>query len=266
MSAYGGLWRVKSESEPILQLLGLFELRINGTRVQLGEPKQQSLLALFALHRAAFVSITEIVEALWDGLPPARVRNQIQVYVSRLRRVLTPVATWAIHTEPDGYLLEVPADRVDLAVFDNAVRRGTTLARSGNWPAADRELHTAMACWRGRALGGVRGDFFARHAAHLEERRIAAFEQHLGVKLALGQYAEAVNSLRPIVATYPLHEGLRHGFMIALYRAGRPAEALAAYREGRSQIIDQLGIEPGPELRSLERRILRGDPIPNAHY
>lgn len=247
-----------------LQILGPFTLWINGRRVHPGQPKQRALLALLALCPGAPVAVPEIADALWDGTPRAGARNQVQVYVSRLRREIPALP---IDTHPVGYVLDVPPESIDLTRFERGLIRAGQLIRDGDLSAADRVFHEALHRWRGRPLTGVPGEYFARVADQLQERRLAALEQHVQVRLGLGRqqgvggFVELAQTLRPVVAAHPLHEGLRHGFMLALYHAGRPAEALAAYREGRRHIVDELGIEPGPRLRALELSILRGDPM-----
>ena len=247
-----------------LQILGPFTLRINGRDVHPGQPKQRALLALLALRPGSPVALPEIVDALWAGAPRAGARNQVQVYVSRLRREIPEVP---IDTHPAGYVLNVPPESVDLTRFEQSVIRAGLLIRDDDLPAADRVLHEALHRWHGLPLTGVPGEYFARMAEQLEERRLSALEQHVQVRLRLGRhqgvggYLELASVLRPVVAANPLHEGLRHGFMLALYHAGRPAEALAVYRDGRRRIVDELGIEPGPRLRSLELSILRGDQV-----
>ncbi|MFK3983528.1 BTAD domain-containing putative transcriptional regulator [Micromonospora sp. NPDC050397] len=249
-------------SQAELRLLGPFEVLINGRQLPVGQPKQRALLALLALRSGTQVPMSEIIDVLWDGAPPARARNQVQVYVSGLRRTFAEAGSGyrLIDTRPGGYLLDVPANWVDLAAFGRAAVDAAGQARAGDWRGADRLLHAALSCWRGYPLGGVPGEFFEQTAHQLEERRVAALEQQLRVKLALGDHTELVAGLRGTVAQYPLHEGLRHGLMLALYHSGRSAEALAIYRDGRDKIVDQLGIEPGPELRALELMILRGEP------
>jgi len=244
------------------RLLGAFEVLVDDRPVRAGQPKQRALLALLALRRKTPVSISEIVDALWDETPPRRARNQIQVYVMGLRRVLAGAGAPRdlIATHPVGYLLDVPASAVDLAVFESAVDNGRRLASAGRPGAANEAMQGALALWRGPALGGVPGAFFERIATRLEEQRVAVLEQQARLQLSLGGHVEVVGHLRAAVAANPLHEGLRYGLMVALYRCGRLAEALAAYREGRNLTVAELGIEPGPELRGLERRILRGEP------
>ncbi|GAA1653561.1 AfsR/SARP family transcriptional regulator [Actinoplanes couchii] len=236
-------------------------LRIDGRVVHPGQPKQRALLALLALSPGVPVALPEIIDALWDHAPSAGARNQIQVYVSRLRQQISAIP---IDTHPAGYVLDLPAECVDLIRFEHAVIRAGHLIRDGDLGAADQVLCEALRQWTGRPLSGVPGVYFERLADQLQERRLSALEQHVHVRLGLversgGDFVELTHNLRPAVTANPLHEGLRHGLMLALYHDGRPAEALAVYREGRQRIVDELGIEPGPRLRSLELRILRGD-------
>ncbi|HET8683225.1 MAG TPA: AfsR/SARP family transcriptional regulator [Micromonosporaceae bacterium] len=247
-----------------LLLLGDFEVWVDGRRVRVGQPKQQALLALLALRRGSLVPVHEIIDALWDDTPPNRVRNQVQVYVAGLRRVLAAAgaARDLIDTRGRAYLLDTPSGAVDLSVFEQIAASAGRLASVGALPAAARSLEAALAIWRGPPLGGVTGRFFEQAAVGLEERRLAVLEQHMEVMLALGHHAGLVSRLRATVAAHPLHERFRYGLMLALYRCGRRAEALAVYRQGRRRIVGELGIEPGAELRTLELCILRGEPAP----
>ena len=218
---------------------------------------------MLALRRKTVVTVSAIVDALWPEAPPARVRNQIQVYVAGLRRLLgsDAVARHVIRTRTGGYLLDVPAGWVDVARFEETAAVARQLTAAGCLVEAGLTLRTAMAMWRGPALGGLAGRFFEEAATRLNERRMTVLEQHTHVQLALNRPQEVIGDLRVVVGTNPLHEGLRRCLMLALYRAGRPAEALAVYREGRERIIADLGIEPGPELQSLERAIIVGEPF-----
>lgn len=249
-----------------IRLLGDFDVQLAGRALDAGQPKQRALLAVLALRRASTVSMEHFVDVLWPDSPPARARNQVQVYVADLRRRIAGAggSRDILRTSGGGYQLDVPIPSVDVAEFWNLTRRATRAAARGDLHAAEAASGAALRLWRGPALGGLAGPFFESVAAQLEESRIAVLEQSVRLQCALGRGTEMIGDLRVAVATYPLHEGLRHTLMLALCRAGRRAEALAVYRAGRDKIVSELGIEPGDQLRSLERMILSGEPIPVA--
>lgn len=244
------------------RVLGLVEVRLGDRPLPIAQPKRRALLALLVLRRNTVVAVTEIVDALWDDDPPRNVRNQVQVYVCGLRRLLGAAGPELLTTRSAGYLLDPGASRVDLADVDAAVDSARLRAAAGDLAGADRHLRSALDLWRGPALDDLRGAYFSRAATHLEQRRLAVLEEWMWVQLALGRDGDLVLRLPELLARHPLHEGLRYGLMLALYRSGRPAQALGVYADGRRHTVEELGIEPGSALRSLHRSILRGDPPP----
>jgi len=197
------------------------------------------------------------VEALWPARPPATAGKLLQVYVSQLRKVLPERR---IATVAPGYLVEVLDGELDSSRFERGLEEGRAALRDGNAPLAAALLGRALGLWRGPALADVGYDGFVREEAdRLEELRRVAQEERLEAEVASGRHDAALAELRALVAEHPLREQPRAQLMLALYRLGRHAEALDAYREGRDA-LDELGLEPGAELRELERAILRHDP------
>jgi len=234
--------------------------------VPLGGPKQRALLAMLVIHANQVVSVDRLADLLWGDAPPADPGSVVQVYVSNLRKLLEPDRPVAapprvLLTMRPGYLLRVEADRVDALRFGAlAAEARRALAAHASAQAADI-LHDALGLWRGRALADVADHFsFQAHVLRLEEARLGAIADLHDAELALGRHAEAVGELRALVAEYPLQERLRGQLMVALYRSGRQAEALAAYQETRRVLVEQMGIDPSPALQELEQAILNHEP------
>jgi len=240
-------------------VLGPLEVSISSEPVLFEGAKQRALFTLLALRAPEAVAIDELVEALWGAHPPRGAAQALQKQVSRLRHRLGDAAP--IRHRPAGYALEVDTEAVDAHRFEALVERARIeLAQSDPVQAAGH-LRAALELWRGQALADHRSDDFAlRDIARLEEMRAMAIEERLAADLASGHDADLVGEIQALVAEHPLRERLRAHLMVALYRAGRQAEALEAMRKGRALLVAELGIEPGPELRRLERLILAHDP------
>jgi DNA-binding SARP family transcriptional activator/class 3 adenylate cyclase len=234
------------------RILGPLEAREGDTPVALGGAKQRALLAVLLLYANEVVSTERLIEALWEE-PPGKGAKAVQVYISRLRKALGGTM---LRSRPPGYLLELSPDQLDLARF----RRLREDARRDPTSAAAK-LEEALALWRGQALAEFVSEPFARiERVRFEEERLEALEEWIEAELALGCHGALAGELEALVAMHPLREGLRGQLMLALYRCGRQAEALAAYREGRRELVEELGIEPGRALRELEQAILCQDP------
>jgi class 3 adenylate cyclase/predicted ATPase len=219
--------------------------------------KPKALLAALALDVGRVVSIDRLVEDLWPGTPPETAAHAVQVYVSQLRKTLGP---GTIVTRAPGYVLELDPERVDLHRFLHLVERGREELQAENPGEAAATLRDALALWLGPALADFAYEPFAQtEIARLEELRTVALEERIEADLALGRHTELVSELEAAVETQPLRERPRAQLMLALYRSGRQADALAAYREARETLVEELGIEPGPELKALEAAILRQD-------
>jgi DNA-binding SARP family transcriptional activator len=239
-----------------VRLLGPVEVARDGDLVALGGHKPRALLAVLALEPGRVVSVDTLVEALWPGDPPETAGHAVQVYVSQLRKALGAV----IATRQPGYVLELAAERVDLHRFSRLAHEGRGLREAGDAAAAEVVLREALALWRGPALADFLYEPFAQtHIARLEELRSVTVEERIDADLALGRHAELVSELEAVVQADRHRERPRAQLMLALYRSGRQADALAAYRDARQTLVDELGIDPGPELRELEAAILRQD-------
>ena len=239
-----------------VRLLGPIQADRDGVLVALGGPKPRALLAVLALEPGRVVSVDRLVEALWPGEPPDTAAHAVQVYVSQLRKALGPV----IATRAPGYELELVPDRVDVHRFVRLTQEGKAALEGGDPTAAEGALRDGLALWRGPALADFLYEPFAQtEIARLEELRTVTLEERIEADLALGRHAELVSELEALVAAQPLRERPRAQLMLALYRSGRQADALAAYRTARETLVEELGIDPGPELRELEAAILRQD-------
>jgi predicted ATPase/DNA-binding SARP family transcriptional activator len=208
------------------------------------------------LHRAG-LGRDALIDALWGERPPAGARNTLQVYVSSLRRAL---GRGVIETTPSGYALQIDSDALDAERFEHLLREGGEMLATGEHAAAANMLADALALWRGPALADFRYDAFAQaEAGRLEELRLVCLEERIEAELALGRHAPLVGELEALVVEHPLRERLRGQLILALYRSGRQSDALAQYQAARRMLSDELGLEPSPELRELERMILAHD-------
>lgn len=226
----------------------------------LGGAKPRALLADLLVHLGTPVSIDRLVDDLWGDRPPASAGHAIEVYVSQLRKALDPERVGLLASGSGGYSLEVNPDSVDARRFERLVGEARTALAVGEPSRADALLLEGLRLWRGPPLADLAFEPFAQtEIARLEELRAAAVESRIEAELALGQAAELVGELETLVAAEPFRERLRAQLMLALYRSGRQADALGAFRSGRRTLVDELGIEPGPELRELESAILRQD-------
>jgi len=240
------------------RLLGPLEASVEGVPIELPAAKPRGLLALLLLSPSRPVPQDLLVEQLWAGRPPDRATKALQVYISQLRKALGPER---IETRGGGYVLVLGDDELDAALFERLLAEGRELAGAGNAALAAERLEQALALWRGEALADFRYDDWAREpAAQLEELRLEADEVRAECLLTLGRHAQAAPALQRLVELHPHRERLLGLLMLAQYRSGRQADALAAYRRGRDALAEGLGIEPGRELQDLHRRILNQDP------
>jgi DNA-binding SARP family transcriptional activator/tetratricopeptide (TPR) repeat protein len=225
-------------------LLGPLEVRVNGRRLELGGQKQRILLAMLLLEANRVVSSDSLIEAIWEEQPTATARKGLQVLVSQLRKLL---GKERVVSRAPGYALMVDSGERDLDRFD-ALR-------------AEGRVEEALALWRGAPLADFAYDRFAQPGiARLEELRLAALEDRIDADIQRGRHAELVGELEALVAEHPSRERLVAQLLLVLYRSGRQADALDAYREVRHTLVEELGIEPGPRLRELQQQILRQDP------
>ena len=230
-------------------VLGPLEVTTDDGPIPVGRGKQRALLALLIVNAGRVVPTERLIDELWGDRPPATAGTALQVYVSKLRKTLGAAV---ITTRDPGYVLGAPPDAVDLHRFEALV-----VQARGQEPARAAELlRSALALWRGPALADVE---LGEVGARLDELRIAALEERIELELALARHGELVSELEALVREHPLRERLRAQLMLALYRSGRQAEALDAYRAARRALVEELGIEPSDRLQRLEQSILRHD-------
>lgn len=239
-------------------VLGQLEVRIDGEAAPLGGPKQRALLALLLLNANEVVSRDRLVDALWGERTPASAQRSLDSYVSRLRALL---GSDRIERRPPGYLLRVEPGELDLERFERLLVQGREAGAAGDATMVSDRLREALNVWRGPALADLLNEpFAAGEAERLEERRVLALEERIDADLELGRGPELVAELERLVVDQPFRERPVGQLMLALYRAGRQAEALAVYQEFRHRLAEELGLKPGTRLRELEQRILRQDP------
>ena len=240
------------------RILGPVEVRDDGRVIRLGGGKQRAVLALLLLNANRVVASERMIELLWGERPPATAATALHGHISSLRKVLGPDV---IATRAPGYLLVTGIGELDLERFERLRGEGRAALERGDPGGAAELLRAALELWRGEALSDIGFEpFIQPEAARLEGLRLDALQDRIDADLTTGRGTELVGELERLVAAEPLRERLWAQLMLALYRAGRQAEALDAYRRARQMLVSELGIEPGPELRDLERRILAHDP------
>jgi ABC-type transport system substrate-binding protein/DNA-binding SARP family transcriptional activator/sugar lactone lactonase YvrE len=229
-----------------LRLLGPIEVRLENRPIELGPRKQRAVLAMLALSAGRAVTTDRLVEGLWGEQPPSSAPKMVQLYISHLRPLLEGSGA-RIVTRNGGYELQLPGDEVDAVRFEHLLE--------------ESRAREALALWRGDALADVAGEpFAAAEIRRLDELRLRAAECAIDDDLAAGRHAEVIGELEALVAAEPLREHLHAQHMLALYRSGRQSDALAAYRDARAGLVEQIGVEPGSELRRLQDAILAQDP------
>jgi len=243
------------------RVLGPTELRAAGQQADLGSAKVRSVLAILLLTPRTIVPAETLIDRLWDDEPPPKARENLSVYVARLRAALRHAAADGVRLagRASGYVLDLDPETVDLHKFRELRRQASALAAGGDHDDAAALLRDADGLWRGQALAGIRGAWVARMRDSLEEERRAAILERVECELELGRHADLVGELRGLMAQYPLDETFIAHQMTALYWSGRPGDALSLYRETRSRLIEEQGAEPGPALAELHQRILRRD-------
>jgi DNA-binding SARP family transcriptional activator/DNA-binding beta-propeller fold protein YncE len=236
------------------RILGPLEVLDDGRDLTPARAKQRAVLAMLLLHANDVVAREQLIDALWGETPPPSAQTALHGHVSALRKLLGPER---IETRTPGYLLRLSGDELDLARFEALVAEAP--GQPDPETRGDR-LRSALALWRGEPLGNLRYEPFAQsEIARLEELRLSAVEERVDADLDQGRHAEVVPELELLVAKHPFRERLRAQLMLALYRAGRQADALDVFQQGRKALVEQLGIDPGPALRQLESRILNQD-------
>lgn len=241
------------------RLLGPLEVCVEGRNLAIAGAKARLLLALLLLEANRPIPSDRLVDALWESAPPRDASNALQAHVSQLRKTLD-LGREIIRSTPAGYALRLEPDELDLERFERIAHNGEHAFAQGDATAAAAHLQEALALWRGPPLADL-----AHHAAlhapirRLEEIHLAALELRIEADLSLGQHATLVAELEQLIPAEPFHEGLRALLMLALYRSGRQTDALTAYQDARTTLLE-LGLEPGPALQRLQQQILAHDP------
>src|SRR3984885_7786180 len=254
--------RAQATAPVQFRILGPLGASREGEALALGGERQRSLLAILLVHANETVSTERLIEQLFgrSGSGSGNAANAIHVAVSRLRRALGDGSGAMLLTARGGYALELEPGQLDASRFESLLEEGRGLFAQGDPAGATKRLAEALRLWRGPPLADLAAaDGVQPEIRRLEELRLLAEMERVDAELALGRAAEIVGQLERLIAQAPLQERLRAQMMLALYRSGRQAEALAAYREACALLRDELGLTPGAELRELERMILRHD-------
>ncbi|MET8666608.1 AfsR/SARP family transcriptional regulator [Streptomyces tendae] len=244
------------------RLLGPMEVSVGPRTVALRGVRQRALLARLVLARGRVVSVDALVRDVWNGNPPSSARTQVSICVAALRRLFRDAGAGddVIVTVAPGYRLAPAEHRSDLAEFADKTEEGFELSCRGDAEQAAERLQQALALWRGPAFADLTADFAELEAGHLAQQRMLATEQLMELRLELGEHRSLVGELTSLVRENPLREQLRACLMLALHRSGQRADALRTFREGRDLTVDELGVEPGADLRAVHDRILHDEP------
>ena len=249
------------EMETEFCLLGRLVVRSDGVGLPVRHGKQRAVLAGLLLRANRAVLLDELTQILWGAQPPLSAEMTIRNYVRRLRDALGETGRARISTVPGGYLISVAAGELDVSRFESLLRSAHAAARDGSWDQAAAQARAALVLWRGEPLEDVPSDALARRdVPRLAELRLQAVETGIDADLHLGRHVDVIAELQGLVQAHPLREHLHAQLMLGLYRCGRQAEALAAYRQARLTLVEEIGAEPGTELSGLHQRILAADP------
>ncbi|WP_052667308.1 BTAD domain-containing putative transcriptional regulator [Nitriliruptor alkaliphilus] len=242
-------------------LLGALEVVVDGRALELGPPKQRTLLAVLLLHANQRVSTERLVELVWGDAPPRTAAHSVQVYVSDLRRLFEAAgAVDVIETRGPGYVLHAADEAVDTQRFEGLVITGSRLVRAGDAEGGAHALEVALRLWRGPALAEFAyAEFAQSHVRRLEELRLRAIEELSAARLQLGDAADALGDLSALLEQHPFRERARELQLLVLYRSGRQADALRTYEAYRRGLADELGVDPSLVLQQLQGRILLQD-------
>jgi DNA-binding SARP family transcriptional activator len=227
-----------------------------GESLPSGSPQQRALLAALLLRDGRTATASELIDAIWGEDPPSQALAAVRTYASRLRKVLS---VNALVSESGGYAIRVRRDALDLAVAQELAAEAEKSRAAGDRGQARLLINKSLGLWDGEPLANVPGPYAENHRARLEEWRLQLLETRLDLDLEVGSHAEAVSELTALTAAHPLRERLRELLMLALYRSGRQAEALAVYADTRRLLAEELGVDPRPELARLQQRILQAD-------
>jgi DNA-binding SARP family transcriptional activator len=247
------------------EVLGPLRAWRDGVDLSLGPIQQRVVLAVLLLNTNRPIGRAQIINAVWGGAHPTHAVNLLQRHVSGLRRVLEPERSARAMSDrvvwtSGGYLFTVASGALDLGQFDEHTAGARSARAAGDLSKASEELHAALKLWRGPACDGLASPFLDAQRERLAERQISTLEDRIDLDLALGNHQDLIAELRALVADNPLRERLRGLLMSALYRAGRQADALAAYQDARRHLLDEVGVAPGAPLQRLQQQILAADP------
>src|SRR5262245_9162031 len=244
------------------RLLGAFEVSAGEVTADLGPPKQRALLAVLLLHAGEIIPTDQLIELLWGNSPPRTASHSIQIYVSNLRKAFEGLGeNGVLSTRSPGYQLDAQADSIDVRQFEALVRDGTRKLRDGDPDAGSAEIRAALRLWRGPALSDFTYEEFAQpYIRRLHDLHLDAIEDLAAAELDAGKSADVLPLLDAAIREDPLRERSRALLMLALYRAGRHAEALRTYEQLRVVLSEELGLDPSPPLQRMQERVLLHDP------
>ncbi|WP_405699956.1 NB-ARC domain-containing protein [Streptomyces sp. NBC_01383] len=237
-------------------VLGPVRARRNGETLPSGSPQQRALLTALLLRGGHTATAAELIDAIWGDEPPSQALAAVRTYASRLRKILGPQT---LASDSGGYAMRTGPDALDVTVAEELAAGADKARTAGDRGRARALLNKALALWDGEALASVPGPYAENQRTRLEEWRLQLTETRLDLDLEVGCHAEAVSELTALTAAHPLRERLRELLMVALYRSGRQAEALAVYADTRRLLAEELGVDPRPELAQLQQRILQAD-------
>ncbi|WP_410638394.1 AfsR/SARP family transcriptional regulator [Amycolatopsis sp. lyj-346] len=242
-----------------INVLGSLECWSGGRRIHLGGAVQERVMVALLLESGQVLSVSQLVDSVWDEEPPATATHQVRKAVARLRRLI-PAGDEIILTEGPGYRAVLPTEQVDVNVFLSLLEKARKASSDRRWDEVATHLQGALELRRGSVLAGGGGPAIRAADAALQERYLDAVEQLIDLRLSRGEARQLVGELREHIAAHPLREKLRGQLMVALFRSGRQADALAEYRKVSALLADELGIDPGTALAELYERVLRNDP------
>jgi DNA-binding SARP family transcriptional activator len=242
-----------------ISILGSFRIAGPEHAIDLTAPRQQIVLAMLLWNANRVVPIERLIDALWRQSPPVTARSQVHICVGAIRKRLGRCGLHGlVNTHPPGYRAAVAEDQLDLHVFDRLVETARRLRIAGRLDEAAERFDEALRMWHGQPFAGIDSDLVRSIATQIGERRLSVVEEYFDLQIEIGRSAVAIGDLRTHIEENPFRERLRAQAIVALCRTGRQVEALREYRETRALFVRELGLEPGNELRRLEREILAG--------
>lgn len=256
-------------------ILGPLEVYRDGEACTPTAPLQRKLLALLLLHGNELLPVPRIIDALWGQRPPRSALAALQMYVSAVRRILSPNSRVrgetrlhpVLRTQPSGYVIRIAPGQLDLHRFRSLSAEGRSRVADGRCAEASELFRQALAIWRGPALADISHfDMMEQYTVRLETERLALLQERIGVDLCQGRSLELVGELAELAARYPLRESFHQQLMLALYLSGGRAEALQVYQRAHRIMIRETGVEPGPGLRALQQLMLDGTAPPHPHH